>query len=524
MKRNSTLKAVLALMASTTSVCAVAQDVVLNGVKYRIAAEDPYNYAYVMSIEDRTMESVDIASEVEYEGETWPVKLIGQSAFNYCTALKQVTIPSSIQWIDGYSFMNTGLESLTIPESVEFIGNSAFAGCQKLEQVDIKGVRQIDNMAFSRCNKLVSITLPANCDSISPIAFQSSTSLKEILFAEGNQTYSSHDGIVYTKDGSGLLIYPAGAGLEFDIPEGTDSIGERAFYQGSIQYVTFPQSLRKIGQEAFYSCNGMDEVTIDGGVEEIGDGAFRFCGQLELLTIGDQVRTIGPRAFDMCMKLKEVTIPDGVTSLGEWAFDYNTALQRVTLGNGITVIPSSAFSGCSALTDVTFGDAVNYLDYSAFSQCRSLKQMVLPESVDSLADAVFYGCWGMEEIRLGSNVKKMGGTCFLMCTGLKRIYVAAQDVPEIAQNTFYSDNYTNATLYVPQGTKNQYKSHAVWGLFDNIEEDATTGVQPAVAVAGDSSPATIYRLDGTLAGSSLEALPVGIYVVRTDKGSRKVSK
>ena len=52
---------------------------------------------------------------------------IGNSAFQYCTSLASITIPSSVTSIGNYAFSNcSSLASITIPNSVTSIGNSAF--------------------------------------------------------------------------------------------------------------------------------------------------------------------------------------------------------------------------------------------------------------------------------------------------------------------------------------------------------------------------------------------------------------
>ena len=74
-----------------------------------------------------------------------------------------------------------------------------------------------------------------------------------------NDNYSVRDGVLYNADGSVLLRYPDGSTAEeFSIPEGTVSVGERAFCESqNLRKIHLPGSLRQIGEQAFVSCAGL---------------------------------------------------------------------------------------------------------------------------------------------------------------------------------------------------------------------------------------------------------------------------
>jgi len=273
---------------------------------------------------------------------------IGDSAFENCTSLTSVTIPDSVTSIGRYTFENcTSLTSVTIPNSVTSIGDDA----------------------FYNCTSLTSVTIPDSVTSIGSGAFSNCTSLKSIEVSGNNKSYSSADGVLFNKDKTELITYPAGK---------TDS-----------EYV-IPNSVTSIGYSAFKNCTSLTSVTIPDSVTSIGDYAFCNCTSLTSVTIPDSVTSIGYSAFRGCTSLTSVTIPDSVTSIGDAAFSDCTSLTSLTISDSVTSIGKYAFSGCTSLTSITIPDSVTSISYSAFENCTSLSSVTIGNSVTSIGSSAFY--------------------------------------------------------------------------------------------------------------------------------------
>lgn len=84
---------------------------------------------------------------------------LGNYAFDGCSGLTSLTIPSSVTEIGGYAFSGcSGLTSLTIPSGVTSIGSEAFEGCSGLTSLTIpSSVTSIGDWAFEGCSGLTSI-------------------------------------------------------------------------------------------------------------------------------------------------------------------------------------------------------------------------------------------------------------------------------------------------------------------------------------------------------------------------------
>ncbi|MBQ0113967.1 MAG: leucine-rich repeat domain-containing protein, partial [Bacteroidales bacterium] len=116
---------------------------------------------------------INIPESVTYNGNTYSVTSIGDSAFSFCSNLTSITIPNSVTSI-GYRafFCCYGLTSVTIPNSVTSIGDGAFDSCTDLTSITIpNSVTSIGYATFRGCSGLTSVTIPNSVTSIGQGAF-----------------------------------------------------------------------------------------------------------------------------------------------------------------------------------------------------------------------------------------------------------------------------------------------------------------------------------------------------------------
>ena len=321
------------------------------------------------------------------------VTSIGESAFEDCSSLISITIPDSVTEIGSGAFSGcTSLTNITIPDSVTSIGDWAFSGCTSLTSITIpNSVTGIGNVAFQDCSSLTSITIPNSVTSIGNWAFESCTSLTTIDVEIGNNNYTSVNGVLFNKDKTELICYPAGkTDKSYNIPDSVTSIGDGAF-RGctSLTSITIPNGVTCIGDYAFYGCTSLTSIMIPNGVTSIGGWAFSGCTSFTSITIPDSVTSIGDSAFSGCTSLTSITIPDSVTEIGSDAFNGCKSLTSVTIPNGVTSIRGWTFNGCTSLTSVTIPDSVTSIGDSAFCNCSMLMNVEIPASVVEIGDRAF---------------------------------------------------------------------------------------------------------------------------------------
>ena len=195
---------------------------------------------------------------------------------------------------------------------------------------------------------------------------------------------------------------------------------------------------------------------------------------------GYRVYCIGKDAFRDCSGLTSVTIPNSVTSIGDKAFSDCTGLTSVTIPNSVTSIGEWAFAGCSSLFSVTIPNSVTFIGKSAFSFCTGLTTITIPSSVKSIGESAFYGCISLTSVTIPNSVTSIGDKAFDKCTNITEVVSLIENPFSISGKasstpTFSLDVFNNATLYVPVGTKEKYKSTSGWKDFLFIEEGTGSG-------------------------------------------------
>ena len=193
------------------------------------------------------------------------------------------SIPTSVTEICKEAFAKCcSLKNITIPNSVSKIGDRAFDRCDSLTSITLPdGITEIGEYTF-RCRRLMSIAIPAGVTKIEERAFSECVSLKCIAVSPDNPAFISVDGILFNKDRTRLIMYPADKeGDAYSIPISVTEIGRGAFTRcRNLKVITIPDSVTEIGDWAFAKCKGLRTITIPYGVM-IGIDAFLHCPGLE---------------------------------------------------------------------------------------------------------------------------------------------------------------------------------------------------------------------------------------------------
>ena len=265
----------------------------------------------------------------------------------YREKILSVVMEPGVTSVGRYAFFQCiNMTSVEMPEGVTSIGNNAFSACRNLTSVVIpESVTNIGFAAFMACNGLTSITIPAGVASISSTSFGACFILENIFVDEGNTVYASADGILFNKDQTTLITYPAGKkNTTYIIPEGVTNIASCAVYNcGYLTSVTIPRSVASIGDNAFDFCYNLRDISVDEGNEAYAsvDGVLFNKERTVLVT------------YPAGKENTAYTIPDGVTNVGRSAF-WDCMLTSIVIPESVTKIEWGAFRDCSNLKDVYY--------------------------------------------------------------------------------------------------------------------------------------------------------------------------
>ena len=332
-----------------------------------------------------------------------------------------------------------------------------------------------------------------------------------------------------------------------------DELGNSVFKGCSVlTSVTIPSSVTSIDLYAFEGCSGLTSLIIPSSVTSIERSAFKDCSGLTSLIIPSSVTEIGKSVFEGCSGLTSLTIPSSVTEIGESAFEGCSGLTSLTIPSSVTEIGESAFKGCSGLTSLIIPSSVTSIGSYVFENCSGLTSITIPSSVTEIGGAAFKGCsslinlyykidekietylryghlyinvkCGIEyylndkkitSVAIPSTITKLGEYAFQNCRDLTSVYVSWQS-PISTGSAFYGVDISKCTLYVPQGTEQDYWLAPVWGDFGKIVEFDATGIDK-VTTSTDAKELSRYSVNG----QRLSAPAKGLNIVKYSDGSVK---
>lgn len=276
-----------------------------------------------------------ITDELKQAQATFDIRLNSDSTEYYIYRLK----PSA----------NTDGATITIPDSVD----------------GIPVTKLIDrDLGFSSYNNITKIIIGKNISYIGTNTtvisddtkelgddfFSLATSLITIEVSVENKNFSSNNGILYNKNQTILLRYPAGRTMSNN--------------QSSHRFV-IPNTVILIYKKAFSLNKTLEMVTFGENVEAVDDEAFSGCENLVSVNFDNSnIKSIGTKAFERCLNLSSVVLPIELERLG-----------------------SSAFMGCSKLTDIYFSNSILEIGRNCFTGCSNLKSIYTnSEFVDRLKE------------------------------------------------------------------------------------------------------------------------------------------
>lgn len=341
------------------------------------------------------------------------IEVLGHIAFDGCPV---VEIIDNISYVGKYVVdANSMIVSASIRDGSIMIAESAFEDCTNLETVLMpSSLTRIGNYAFRNCTLLPSsFEIPETIVYVGSNVFEGTHVNEEII-----------DGVIYNNDA--VVGFIDGITVA-NIKEGTTIIGSMAFKEcNTLTQVNLPNSLRYINSYSFYGCTSLVNIVIPSNVEEIGKSSFRGCSKLEVVDIQSNITNIYPRTFELCSSLTSINIPDSVTFIGEMAFYSCSSLEGINIPSAINKIEENAFYYCLGLTKVYiedlnswmgisfdgFGANPLYYAHNLYVNNILLTDLIILEGVKKIKSYTFVGLHNVNSITLPSALTQINDFAF----------------------------------------------------------------------------------------------------------------
>ncbi len=434
----------------------------IDGVTYQVVApfevEIGTGKSYRSAVDNATTGTITIPETVSYNDATYSVTAIGNYAFSGCNQITSINIPNTIAKIGDWACSGcTSLTTVMIPNSIRSIGAGAFDGCENIS----------------------SIIIPEYVWSIATGSFRGCKNLSSIKVESGNAVYDSRDNCNAIVNTSSNLIIQGCKNTV--IPNTVKIIGNNAFYNHEgLTSMTIPNSVTTIYSNAFWG-TGLSAIVIPKTVTDITSAAFSNCKSLSKIVVeeGNTVydsrencnAIIKTETNELVQGCNETTIPQSVVSIASSSFRGFENLKLLDIPNSVIAIGEYAFTQ-SGLTAINIPNSVKTIERGTFSSCMSLTKVTIPESVSAIGNSAFSSCISLTNVTIPESVSAIGNSAFSGCISLANVVSEIKTPFDINNNVFSNKD---AILYVPEGTKALYEAAEGWKEFKTIKE---IGLEP----------------------------------------------
>lgn len=303
--------------------------------------------------------------------------------------VEEIVLPNTIKEIDDHAFYYyTALKSISIPSSVERIGDYAFGGCDNLTYNEYGNAYYLGDQ-----ENPYTCLVKGKDREVSDISIHSAT---KYIYHNAFRKFNNLTSVT--------------------IPDGVKGIGSYSFeYCNNLTFLTIPDSVSYVG-DAFYGCENLT-YNEQGNALYLGNASNPYLVLMKAkdqsitsVSINNKTKIIHENAFRFCPELTSVVIPSSVTSIGEYAFYYCTKLTEITIPSGVTKIENSTFSRCSALTSITIPNTVVEIGSYVIESCKALTSINYQGTKAQWKDMIISEYWD------GENGDRSAGDYVIHCT------------------------------------------------------------------------------------------------------------
>lgn len=336
------------------------------------------------------------------------VVIIGGWTFKGCRSLKTISLPLYLREIGESAFEWTRLKHLVIPEHVEIIGDAAFSECEEMKSLSIsKSVREIGVRAFAWNKALKSIRISPDNNH-----FDSRNDCNAIIETKSDTLITGCRATMIPQSVKAIgnnAFFGCHSLKTIEIPTGVEYIGDKAFFRcEGMEKVVMADNVKKICREAFEECDTLKDILLSTTLEEIGNKAFKECHSLVQVQLPGSLKVIGDKAFANCFNMTSLVVPNGVTLIGDGAFEDCSNLKEAFLSDSVKKIGDNLFCGCNKLSSISIPSGVKIIGRFSFQYCEGITKVIIPEGVEIIEEGAFDNCDAIEVVLKGDNTDIVG--------------------------------------------------------------------------------------------------------------------
>ncbi len=409
---------------------------------------------------------------------------IGDSAFYGCELLTELVLPDSVKSIGMYAFEDcTALTDLTIGIGITSLSDYIFAGCTSLQTVAVPdNIEVLGDGVFENCSSLRSVYIGKSVDYIQYTHFSGCDLLEKFTVSEENENYASDSsGILFNKDKTSIIVFPAGNGTQdYIVPQNVVSIADGAFLScETLKTITFYETLKSVGDEAFRGCTGIVATNYYGSAlqwqsVDVGTDNHLMTGVLVFEYGGDAPYIAGGSCGEnlewKCFADNRLEIT-GTGLMTDWEqtvdvpwYDYREKINSVYIGEGVESVDDNAFFKFDSLTFISV-DPDNRYYVSDDSGVLYNKDKTL---------LILYPCMNEnEEYAIADTTQVIADYAFKDATNIKSLSIP---VTTFITNSYYTfsgcNNIENITM--TKGTDGAMKDLGMSSTSDTVTYYAYT--------------------------------------------------
>ena len=409
------------------------------------------------------------------------VTSVSYEAFALCKNLNSVTIPSTVKTIGIRSFYGTKISKITVPSKTKTIGQGAFGSCKSLKTIVMPGDFKLkleedtdDKLWYVASDQSAVDTITFNTKL--KLANVSYLSANNLVVAKNDPSYQSIEGVIYTKDGKGIVRVPQKR-TELKIKEGctefnmqsvlynsTDSEGDEFNNCSKLKKIVIPSSVKSINKTKYktdradacdmhvdtieiapkdFDANSLyalgsslgKNITIESLMKLLPDqitykdhmyitkdhGLLKYDGKDANVEIPEEITWIAPEAFYRNETLKNVKLPSKITTIEENTFYGCSELEAVVIPDQVTMIGKSAFDECTVLKSVIFGKSLKVIKDHAFASVN-IRNFTIPSGIQKIETGAFAGINQIGTVTFEGSTKYVAADAFMNSTGIKLVY------------------------------------------------------------------------------------------------------